>query len=115
MLVAWSQNFRTNLGCCVVLIRVREPGTRALQARAFAGLEPDARARLTEHEVTVDDFMSWLKDEFKVSRSYFISHKHEFNRTLPAGHVTPLGPRQEWEWHQEDVLLVPLFSRTDEL
>ena len=63
----------------------------------------------------VDEFLSWLKDEFRISGSYFISHKHEFNRTLPRGFVTPLGPRQEWEWHEDDVLLVPLFNRRDEL
>ena len=115
MLATLAENIRSSLGFGVVLVRLREPGTRLLQARAFAGVDPEARARLAANDVPVDEFLGWLKDEFKVSRSYFISHTHEFNRALPPGFVTPLGPRQEWEWHEDDVLLVPLFSRSDEL
>jgi len=45
-----------------------------------------------------------------VSRSYFIGHKHPFSHQLPAGYVPDLGRREEWEWHAEDVLLVPLID-----
>jgi len=103
------------LGFRIVLIRVREPGTNLLRARAFAGLDEDARTHLETEDVDLDNFLSWLKDEFKVSHSYFISHKESFNRALPAGHVANLGPREEWEWHEHDVLLVPLFNRSGEL
>ena len=63
----------------------------------------------------MEDFLSWLRDEFKVSRSFFISHNHAFNQTLPKGFKPHLGPRQDWEWHEDDVLLVPLFNRNGEL
>ena len=31
---------------------------------------------------------------------------------MPTGVVSDLGPREEWEWHAEDVLLVPLHDST---
>jgi K+-sensing histidine kinase KdpD len=110
-----AETIQQILGFRIVLIRVREPGTNLLRARAFAGLEAGARAHLEAEDVNLDDFLSWLKDEFKVSHSYFISHKESFNQVLPAGHVAELGPREEWEWHSHDVLLVPLYNREGEL
>jgi signal transduction histidine kinase len=50
-----------------------------------------------------------------VSRSYFISHKQLFSRQLPGGVVHDLGTREDWEWHEEDVLFVPLYTREGEL
>ncbi len=105
----------TSLGFRVVLIRILEPGSGRLRARAFVGIDDAGRARLELTDVAVEEFTGWLKDEFRVGRSYFISHRHEFNRQLPEGYRTDLGPREEWEWHADDVLLVPLRSRDGEL
>ncbi len=115
LLTRIAETIQQILGFRIVLIRVREPGTNLLRARAFAGLEAGARAHLEAEDVNLDDFLSWLKDEFKVSHSFFISHKESFNQVLPAGHVAELGPREEWEWHSHDVLLVPLYNRQGEL
>ncbi|MBI1795499.1 MAG: GAF domain-containing protein [Candidatus Eisenbacteria bacterium] len=106
---------REHLGFRIVLIRVRESGTQRLKACAFAGLSEEARASLEAEDVELDDFHSWLKDEFKVSRSFFISHKASFSRILPRGYTADLGQREEWEWHEDDVLLVPLYNRQGEL
>ena len=110
-----AETIQQSLGFRIVLIRVREPGTSLLRARAFAGLGEDARAHLAAEDVNLDDFQSWLKDEFKVSQSYFISHKESFSQVLPRGYVADLGRREEWEWHEHDVLLVPLHNRRGEL
>jgi len=110
-----ADTIREVLGFRIVLIRVREPGTDRLVARAFAGLTREAQERFTSEDVSVDEFRSWLKEEFRVSDSYYISHKESFNRALPGGHVTDLGPRETWEWHQDDVLLVPLRDRDGEI
>ncbi|HYM80913.1 MAG TPA: HD domain-containing phosphohydrolase [Candidatus Limnocylindria bacterium] len=104
-----------SLGFRIVLIRVREPGTNRLRARAFAGLADGARAALESEDVLLEDFRSWLKDEFRVSQSYFISHKHSFSKILPPGCVADLGRRQEWEWNEQDVLLVPLMNGSGDL
>ena len=115
LLTRIAETVQESLGFRIVLIRVREPGTDVLRARAFAGLGDEARAHLAAEDVHLDDFLSWLKDEFKVSTSYFISHKESFNQILPRGYVADLGRREEWEWHEHDVLLVPLYNRRGEL
>jgi len=103
------------LGFRIVLIRIREPGSDRLRARAFVGVDEQGRAQLSADDILVEQFLSWLKDEFRVSRSYFISHRAAFNKELPAGVRPNLGPREEWEWHEDDVLLIPLYNRGDEL
>jgi signal transduction histidine kinase len=104
-----------SLGFRIVLLRILDPETRSLRARAFAGLSADAIRKLEAQNVELDTFLSWLDDEFRVSRSFFISHKHTFSRRLPNGVVHDLGMREDWEWHEEDVLFVPLYTRDGEL
>jgi len=115
MLQTLADTIKMSLGFGMVLIRLRDRGTNLLKARAFAGIGSAARVALQREDVEIESFLAWLKDEFKVSRSYFISHTHEYSRQLPKGYRAQLGDREEWEWHSEDVLLVPLFNRQGEL
>jgi signal transduction histidine kinase len=109
-----ADTIQRSLGFRLVLVRLREPGKSRLEPVAFAGLEAAARVAIEAEPVTLEDFLSWTRDEFRVSRSYFIGHKHPFSRQLPAGYVPDLGRREEWEWHPEDVLLVPLTDARGE-
>ena len=104
-----------SLGFRIVLLRILDPETNTLRARAFAGLSAGAIRQLEAHDVPLETFRSWLDDEFRVSRSFFISHKHQLSRNLPGGVVHDLGLREDWEWHEEDVLFVPLYTRQGEL
>jgi len=106
-----AETLRETLRFRVVLIRILKPGTDRMVARAFAGIDEETRVKLSREDVGVADFQSWLRDEFRISRSYFISHSHDFNRELPEGYRPDLGPREDWEWHEDDVLLVPLYGR----
>ena len=109
------ESIRVSLGFGVVLLRIREPGSVRLKARAFAGVSEEGRAALSGKDVEVKEFESWLHDEFKVSRSYFISHNHAFSKLLPEGYKPDLGRREDWEWHPDDVLFSPLYDRAGEL
>ncbi len=104
-----------SLGFRIVLLRILDPETGTLRARAFAGLSSEAIAHLEANDVPISEFHSWLSDDFRVSRSFFISHKTSMSQQLPPGVVHDLGRREDWEWHEEDVLLVPLYTRTGEL
>ncbi len=104
-----------SLGFRIVLLRILDPETMSLRARAFAGLSDLAIRQLEQQDVELGTFLSWLDDELRVSRSYFISHKHTFSRRLPGGVVHDLGAREDFEWHEEDVLFVPLYTRDGEL
>lgn len=106
---------QVTLGFRVVLLRVLDPETKRLEARAFAGLGLQAVAKLESEDVALDTFLSWLSDEFRVGRSYFISHMHAFSNRLPEGVRSNLGRREPWEWHEDDVLLVPLYTKSGEV
>ncbi|HEX5031941.1 MAG TPA: HD domain-containing phosphohydrolase [Candidatus Eisenbacteria bacterium] len=102
------------VGFKIVLLRVLDERTELFEARAFAGLDRQAIDKLERRGVPRAEFESWLKDEFRVSRSYFISHKANF-WPVPGseyeGFTPDLGERKEGEWHQDDVLFVPLLHR----
>jgi len=103
-----------SLGFRIVLIRVREPGSARLRARAFAGLDEATRASLATEDVVLEDFLSWLRDEYKVSRSYFISHRQPFHSET-GGSAPEAGDPGEWEWRANDALFVPIYSRIGDL
>lgn len=105
----------TGLGFRIVLIHILDPDSGRLRAGAFAGIDAAGREQLEGTDVTVEEFGAWLREEFRVSRSYFISHQHELSRRFSKGYRPVLGPREAWEWHQEDVLLVPLQNRNGDL
>ena len=100
------------VGFRIVLLRVLDDRTGAFDARAFAGLSRDAIEKLEQYDVPREEFESWLRDEFRISRSYFISHKAKFwSKDDASGYTPDLGERKEGEWHQDDVLFVPLYTK----
>ena len=99
-------------GFRIVLLRVLNEASDHFEARAFAGLHRDAIRKLELLRIPRTEFESWLKEEFRVSRSYFISHERKFwGNEDDEGYTPELGVRQEGEWHQEDVLFVPLYTK----
>jgi hypothetical protein len=108
---------REALGFRIVLLRILNPQTGQLEAKAFAGLGVDAIRKLENKSLPIDEFKSWLRQEFRISSSYFISHKHNFwnDKGDDGAYVPDLGPREEDEWHEQDVLFVPLMTRDKKL
>lgn len=103
---------RDAVGYRIVLLRVLNGKSEAYEARAFAGLDRDAITKLEEYDVAKDEFESWLRDEFKIGRAYFIPHDRKFwGEHDPHSYTSDLGERVEGEWHQEDVLFVPLRGK----
>jgi methyl-accepting chemotaxis protein len=77
---------------------------------AFAGLsEADEELLRTAHD-PVEKITHYMRAEFRISQSYFISHERQY--TLIGTSVTT---KREDEyvaggWHPDDIFLVPLFS-----
>lgn len=109
-----ADTVREGLGFRIVLVRLHDAEAGVFRAMAFAGVAPEAEARLRARDVAAADFRGWLQEPFRVGNSYFISHRDPFNAGL-GGETTDLGPREDWEWHPDDVLLVPVRNRRGEL
>jgi hypothetical protein len=100
------------VGFRIVLLRVMNERTECFEARAFVGLDHEAIAKLEHYQVPKAQFESWLREEFRVSRSYFISEETKFwGEKDKEGYTPNLGVRKEGEWHAEDVLFVPLVTK----
>jgi hypothetical protein len=100
------------VGFRIVLLRVLNAVEGTFEARAFAGLAREAIHKLEQHPVRQEEFESWLREEFRISRSYFIGHeKHFWPEDDEEGYTPDLGARGEGEWHPEDVLFVPLYTK----
>ena len=96
------------MGFRIVVVRVREPGTDRLAARAFAGVDDATRAAIESEDLRLDQLMSQLREESKVSRSYFIGEHR-------AGAGERAGGHEGAEWQPDDLMLVPIYGRTGEL
>ncbi len=83
----------------------------------FIAESQDELNKWVNGSLPLEEFKSWLRQEFRISNSYFISHKHNFWSDKNGGiaYVPDLGPREENEWNEEDVLFVPLMTRDEKL
>ena len=109
MLARLAQTLRDHMGFRIVVVRVREPGTDRLRAHAFAGLDEETRDSFAAADVKLEYLMSQLGDEYRVSRSYFISHRG-VDRPSADG-----ASAEDTEWGPNDVLLVPIYGRAGDL
>src|SRR5579884_3733865 len=101
--IANSTSFRT-----LVLNLIRD---QSICPVAFVGVSEEEQRVLQNGRDSVDDLMRFMRREFRVSNSYFISHEHAdlfahvtTVSTMSADRYKPGG------WHPDDMLLVPLYS-----
>lgn len=113
MLASLAETLRKRMGFRIVVVRVREPGTDRLRARAFAGVEAAEQASLTARDVELESFLSRLGDEHRVGHSYFVTR----NRSGPPAEAAPGAPAapEGSEWGPDDVLVVPIYGRAGEV
>jgi signal transduction histidine kinase/response regulator RpfG family c-di-GMP phosphodiesterase len=111
-----AEAVRQSLGFRMALLRILDEESQCFVARAFAGLSEDAVRKLSASTIPLETFRTWMKDEFKISQSYFISHEHGFwNDREDEVYIPDLGERKKGEWHPKDSLFVPLWTRDQHL
>ena len=111
-----AEAVRQSLGFRMALLRILDEESRCFVARAFAGLSEDAVRKLSASTIPLETFKTWMREEFKISQSYFISHEHGFwNDREDEVYIPDLGERKQGEWHPKDSLFVPLWTRDQHL
>jgi diguanylate cyclase (GGDEF)-like protein len=107
-----AQAIRNALGFQAVVFAVRDPRTNDYVRRAHAGMESlweEARRK----RVPLSEIEAFFNPEFHVSNSFFVSHtalrksEHDFFVHPAEGEA---GFLKSEEWHDNDLLLVPLMS-----
>jgi methyl-accepting chemotaxis protein len=98
-------------GFSKAVVHVVEEGRDFVTLLAFAGISEENRQRLRENPLRVSHMLRFMRSEFQVSQSYFISHeyKHLFGDMVAVGGGEALND-QPGAWHPDDALIIPLFS-----
>jgi len=104
------------LGFNIALLNLVEPGTPPTVRRvASAGLPADVWEQMKNAVFPLDETLQVMRPEFRISQSYFISHRYPEVWQNVDSYVPDLGPRGEGEWSAEDALLVPLTDSSGQL
>ncbi|MCC6191597.1 MAG: GAF domain-containing protein [Anaerolineales bacterium] len=106
------------VGFNVVLISVLDPKSRRLLAAAASGLPLAAFEALTRVQVLWDEVARVLRDEFRLSQSFFLPGERAASlvRGLEnlLAHQSVTEPEVLADWQPQDALLVPLRGSHDE-
>jgi len=105
------QTIVEDLGWQQVIFSLRDCETKTSRPVAMAGYDAETVARTLALPPTPFEELGILRDEFRISHSYYIDHQHraaiadypdELIVTVPAPELKPGG------WHPDDILLVTI-------
>ncbi|HEX6121580.1 MAG TPA: methyl-accepting chemotaxis protein, partial [Ktedonobacterales bacterium] len=108
-------SINSTIGFTVAAFNLIRQESAVVEIAGTAGISEADRQRLTRNPPPVDRLRAAMREEFRISRSYFIPHVHKYLLEGIEG-VTQYDPqypddqRPRDAWHTEDVLLVPLIS-----
>lgn len=102
------------VGFNVVMISVLDQNTRRLRRTAAAGVPLQVFEQARRVEPLWEKLANVLRDEFRISQSYFLPHEQaaELTESLQTISVTKTVPANadSTTWHPDDMLVVPLRS-----
>ena len=105
-----------SLGWQQVILSLRDYDTGTSRPVAMAGYdEKIVKDTLSRSSVPIGELSKYLRDEFKISNSYYTDHTNweklkKYPTALVVTHVKDLKPG---EWHEHDLLLIPIQGKKD--
>lgn len=104
-------------GYRMAVVNLLDEASGEIVVRAMAGVPPEGKCKLEGLRTPLDTVMPLLQDEFCISRSYFIRHDRcpEIPDLDGYTFTADLGERKPGEWHQEDMLIVPIQTHEEKL
>jgi diguanylate cyclase (GGDEF)-like protein len=110
MLTRIAQAIRKALGFEKVVFSLFDVKRDEFTRRAHAGLD-DIWDEMKKKPVATDEIKAFFSDEFRVSNSFFVSHTvlQQSEHGVFVRHDDDLLRRPD-EWHENDLLIVPLNS-----
>ncbi len=101
--ITTSTSACTGFGSLVV--NLIEEGNAHIHSVAFAGVSEGDQRTIRTHPITLEQMHAFMRSEFRIGQSYFISHPQKDVLT----DVTVVENTTD-TWHTEDSLLAPLIS-----
>lgn len=99
------------LGFEIVVFALFDPKRKEFTRRAHVGLD-DVWEEMKKKPVSVEEITPFFADEFRVSNSYFVSHTalQQSEHGVFVRHEDEDLNRRPDDWHENDLLIVPLIS-----
>lgn len=97
-----------------VILSLRDYSAGTAQPVAMAGYnEKTKKKTMSKPPVLIKTAEKFLREEFKISRSYYIDHTHwKEMQKYPADLViTPVNGLKPEGWHEKDILLIPVQGK----
>ncbi len=98
-------------GFRISVIHLAEAGSEYLSPVAFTGMSEENQHVLREARRPVEEVVRLMRDDYRISQSYFIPHEYADNFSdivsVTSKSVEDYAPGG---WHPDDALIVPLFS-----
>jgi diguanylate cyclase (GGDEF)-like protein len=107
-----AQAIRSALGFQKVVFALRDPRSGEFVRRAHAGMD-DVWEEAKKRRFTHQEISKFLNPEFSASHSYFISHtalRHSEGEFFVRAEDADDSYLKPDEWHENDMLFVPLMS-----
>jgi methyl-accepting chemotaxis protein len=114
ILAQLTNSINATIGFTAAAFNLIHQQSDVVEIAATAGLSEAERQQLRNNPPRVDGLRAAMRQEFRLSRSYFIPHVHKYlfegMQGITQYDPQPEQPRPRDAWHREDVLLVPLVS-----
>gem|GEM_PF-986179 len=97
-----------------VILSLRDYNAGTAQTVAMAGYDEKTKKKtMSKPPVLIKTAEKFLREEFKISRSYYIDHLHwkEMQRYSADLVITSVKDLKPEGWHEKDILLIPIQGK----
>lgn len=104
-------------GYQMAVVNLLDATSNSIVVEAMAGVPPEGRRKLRGLRIPFAIIEPLLQKDFRLSSSYFIRHDRcpEIPRLDEHTFTANLDAREPGEWHADDMLIVPIRTREEEL
>ncbi len=115
-----TKSISSSLGFSVVLVSLYNEKDDTMERVAQNGLNEKVFEKLKKQKVPFSTIKNLLQEKFRISKSYYINHS-EINITsnesiYKIAYILPEEKPNEYiNWHPEDILIIPLYSKDEKI
>lgn len=115
ILVQVVEAISTTLGFSVAVLNLVNDIDDRVDIAASVGLTNAEHERLRQSPPLLSRLLAVMRDDFRISQSYFVSHNYKhllegMESVVVFSQTPPSAQRAPDAWHPEDFLFVPLYS-----